>query len=69
MVNAHGALIGLDAAPPLGQKVMLQNASTTETQEAIIVFVSSAKDGKFNVGVEFTKPNPAFWNMTFPPEN
>ena len=69
MVSAHGALIGLDAAPSLGQKLMLQNASTNETQEAMIVFVSSAKDGKFNVGVEFTKPNPAFWQITFSPEN
>jgi len=69
MVNAHGALIELGAALPLGLKVMLQNVSTTETQEGMIVFVSSGKDGRFNVGVEFTKPNPAFWQMTFPPEN
>src|SRR3979490_2332460 len=69
MVSAHGALIGLDAAPSVGQKLMLQNASTNETQEAMTVFVSSAKDGKFNVGVEFIKANPAFWQMTFPPEN
>jgi hypothetical protein len=28
LVNAHGALVSLDAVPQLGQKVVLQNAST-----------------------------------------
>jgi len=69
LVNAHGALVSLDTAPRLGQKVVLQNASTNEIQEAVIVFLSRAKDGKFNVGVEFTKPNPSFWHVSFPPKD
>jgi hypothetical protein len=71
VVNAHGALVRLGSVPPLRQKVTLQNTSTHETQEAIVVFVpkAAAKDGKFNVGVEFTKPNASFWHVSFPPED
>lgn len=71
VVNAHGGLVRLDAVPPLGQKVILQNASTNKTQEAIVVFVSGAavKDGKSDIGTEFTKPNSSFWNVSFPPED
>ena len=71
VVNAHGALVRLDAVPPLGHKIILQNASTNETEEAIVVFASKtpAKDGKFNVGIEFIKPNASFWHVSFPPED
>src|ERR1700692_1032811 len=59
MVSAHGALISFNSVPPFGQNVILQNVSTNETQEAIVVFVSktAARGGQFNVGIEFTKPN------------
>jgi hypothetical protein len=69
VVNAHGALLRLDSAPPLGQKVTLQNISVNQTQEAIVVFVgkAAAKDGKISVGVEFTEPNASFWRVSFPP--
>jgi hypothetical protein len=71
VVNAHGALVRLDAVPLLGQKVTLENISTHETQDAIVVFLgkAAAKGGKISVGVEFTKPNPSFWHVSFPPED
>jgi hypothetical protein len=71
VVNAHGALVRLDLVPPFGQKVTLQNSPANETQEAIVVFVgkTAAKDGKFSVGVEFTKPNASFWRVSFPPQD
>ena len=71
VVNVHGALVRLDSVPLFGQNVILQNVSTNETQEAIVVFVSkaAAKDGKFSVGIEFTKPNASFWHVSFPPED
>ena len=69
VVNAHGALVTLDSVPPSGQEVTLQNTTTDETQTAIVVFVGEApvKDGKYRVGVEFTEPNPSFWQISFPP--
>ena len=69
VVSAHGALIKLNAVPHLGQKVVLRNTSSNETQEALIVFVMEVKDGTFNVGVEFTIPNPSFWHVSSPPED
>ena len=71
VVNAHGALLRLDSVPPIGQKVTLQNIPANETQEAVVVFVgkAAAKDGKFSVGVEFSKPNASFWRVSFPPQN
>lgn len=71
VVNAHGALVRLDAVPPLGQKITLQNTAVDQTQEAVVVFVgkAAAKDGKISVGVEFTKPNASFWRVSFPPSD
>ena len=68
-VNAHGALVGLNVEPHLGQNVDLQNVATSETQKSNVVFVIMAKDGKFVVGIEFAAPNPSFWHMSFPPED
>jgi hypothetical protein len=71
VVNAHGALVRLDPVPLLGQKVTLENISTHETQDAIVVFLgkAAAKSGKISVGIEFTKPNASFWHVSFPPED
>jgi hypothetical protein len=71
MVNAHGGLVRLEVVPLLGQKVTLENISTHETQDAIVVSLgkAAAKSGKISVGVQFTKPNPLFWHVSFPPED
>jgi hypothetical protein len=71
VVNAHGALVELDVVPQLGQKVTLEDPSTRETQDAIVVFVGEAgrRERKIRVGVQFTKPNPTFWHVSLPPED
>jgi hypothetical protein len=69
VLNAHGALVRLDAETQLGQTVVLQIVSTNETQEGKVVFISEGKDAKFHVGIELTKPNPHFWHVSFPPED
>jgi hypothetical protein len=71
VVSAHGALVTLDSVPLTGQEVTLQNTTTDENQNAIVVFVGEAptKDGKFSVGVDFTEPNASFWRVSFPPED
>jgi CheY-like chemotaxis protein len=66
VINAHGGLIKLHARPQLHEKVILQNTSTRESQDAEVVFVHPTKDEKFNVGLDFGKPNPSFWGVTFP---
>jgi len=68
-VNVHGALIKLQAKPKLRETLRVQNTSTNEIQEAVVVFLSEAKDGSSHVGLEFTKPNPSFWHVIFPPQD
>jgi PAS domain S-box-containing protein len=68
-VNVHGALIRLQAKPQLHEKLKLQSAATKEAQDAEVVYISDANDGYFRVGVEFAKPHPSFWHVTFPPED
>jgi hypothetical protein len=71
VVNAHGALVRLNAVPLLGQEVTLENISGHETQDAIVVFLgqAGAKEKKTSVGIQFTKPNPSFWHVSFPPDD
>lgn len=69
VVSAHGALIEMSEEPDLGQDVTLRNPTTNEAQESKVVFVIMAKDGKSIVGLDFAKPNPSFWHMSFPPED
>jgi hypothetical protein len=69
VVNAHGALVRLDAETQMGQSVVLQIVYTNETQEARVVFISEGKDAKFHVGLALIKPNPFFWHVSFPPED
>jgi hypothetical protein len=71
VVNAHGALVRLDAVPLLGQKVTLENISTHETQDGEVVFLGKvpAKGEKISVGIEFIKPNGSFWRVSSFPED
>ncbi len=69
VVNAHGALIQVQAVLQKGQQVVLQNLNTKQEQESNVVFVTPGEGGMFNVAMEFTKPNPTFWHVTFPPED
>ena len=69
VVSAHGALVRLPWGVPKGQRVRLQNQLTKNTQSATIAFVEAAADGAYDVGVEFTEPNPEFWGVSFPPED
>jgi hypothetical protein len=66
VVNAHGALLRLNAETRMGETVVLQMVSTNESQEGKVVFVSEGKDAKFHVGIELTEPTPHFWHVSFP---
>lgn len=69
VVNAHGALIGLDLAVRVGQVVILQNPETSEEQSCRIIRVNPTREGKAEVGIEFLKPAPNFWRVAFPPSD
>jgi len=69
VVNAHGALVEMSKMPQVGQSIVLQNAKTNDRIECIVKLVTPADGQKCNVGLEFTKPNPGFWHISFPPED
>jgi hypothetical protein len=69
VVNAHGALVEMTAQVDQGQTVAMRNVRTNETIECVVKLVTPAAGKKFSTALEFTKPNPAFWHVSFPPED
>jgi len=69
VVNAHGALISLAAPVVADQKVTVSNKATHQTLECRVVYVGSQQAGKAQMGIEFVKPSPTFWQVDFPPDD
>ena len=69
VVNAHGALIALEAHVVAQQNVTLSNKSTQQSIDCRVVHIGSAQGGKTQVGVEFIKPSGKFWQIDFPPDD
>jgi len=69
VVNAHGALIALNAPVTADQLITVANKSTQQSLDCRIVYLGRAQDGKTQMGIEFLKPSPAFWQIDFPPED
>ena len=65
-INAHGALVMLQARFTSGTKVLLQHKRTQEEQECHVVFLGPVRSGKAEIGLEFTSPHPTFWRVAFP---
>ena len=68
-INAHGALVPLQARLTSGGKIHMQHKHTQEEQECYVVFLGPVRSGKAEIGLEFSKPCPAFWRVAFPPED
>ena len=69
VVNVHGALIVLASRVKKGQRLLLTNRATKEAQLCRVASLGSSTEGKTQVGVEFLKPSPDFWHISFPPED
>lgn len=69
VVNAHGALISLGAHVVANQTITVSNKATHQTMECRVVYVGNAHGGKSQMGVEFAKPSPTFWQIDFPPDD
>lgn len=67
VVNVHGALVLLAGKVTKGQKLALTNHSTQMEQECRVASIGQQSAGKTQVGVEFLKPSPDFWRISFPP--
>lgn len=68
-INAHGALVALQARLTSGSVVKMQHKGTDEEQECQVVFLGPVRSGKAEIGLEFSEPRPTFWRVTFPPED
>jgi len=68
-INAHGALVLLQARLTSGGTLHLQHKRTTEAQECSVVFLGPVRGNKAEIGLEFSAPRPQFWRVAFPPED
>jgi hypothetical protein len=68
-INAHGALVLMQARVTSGSKVRLYHNRTQEEQECYVVFLGPVRSGKAEVGLEFSSRCPTFWRVAFPPED
>jgi len=68
-INAHGALVLLNARLTSGGLVHMKHNKTEEEQECHVAFLGPVRGGKAEIGLEFTAPRPAFWRVAFPPED
>ena len=69
VVNAHGALISLGALVAADQQITVSNKATQQSLECRVVYVGSPQAGKAQMGIEFVKPSPVFWQIDFPPDD
>ena len=68
VVNAHGALITLQAKANQNQKLLISSAAS-EKRPCRVVYVGPTLQGRTQYGIEFAEPAPNFWHITFPPED
>ena len=68
-INAHGALILLNARLTSGAVVHMKHNKTEEEQECHVAFLGPVRGGRAEIGVEFSAPNSNFWRVVFPPED
>jgi hypothetical protein len=68
-INAHGALVLLQARITSGSLLTLRNNVTKEEQECSVVFLGPVRGNKAEIGLEFSARRPQFWRIAFPPED
>src|SRR5215472_368395 len=68
-INAHGALVLLNARVTSGSVVHMKHNKTEEEQECHVAFLGPVRSGRAEIGLEFSQPRPTFWRVAFPPED
>jgi hypothetical protein len=69
VVNAHGALIALATKVLPDQIIGIANKATAQSLDCRVVHVGNAQGGKMQLGLEFVKASPTFWQIDFPPDD
>src|SRR5260370_39808843 len=66
-VNAHGPQVLLGLKVSIGQLLTLQHSGIGEEVSCRGGYLSPHQSERREVGVEFMKPSPGFWRISFPP--
>ncbi|MDE3169912.1 MAG: hypothetical protein KGL75_07210 [Acidobacteriota bacterium] len=66
-LNANGALVLLSSLVQERQTLLIENKNTRQEQECRVVNIGGGENGKWKVGVEFTRQAIGFWEIYFPP--
>ncbi|MGH9734838.1 MAG: hypothetical protein ACRD8A_09655 [Candidatus Acidiferrales bacterium] len=69
VVNAHGGLILLGASVGRDQFVTVINPKTGQELLARVTAIGTRMMGKAQVGIEFIRPAPEFWDISPWPED
>src|SRR5437879_13710619 len=68
-INAHGALVLLNARVTSGSVIHVKHNKTEEEQECHVAFLGPVRNSKAEIGVELSSPRPTFGRVAFPPED
>lgn len=68
-VSAHGALVMLAANVALGQELVVINPKNEGEQSGRVAYRGRAHAGLAQVGIEFPRAVPEFWQLPSLPEN
>lgn len=66
-VNAHGAKVLMAVKVSIGQLLTLRHSGTGEQVLCRVAYISPHQSEKREVGLDFMKPCPGFWRISFPP--
>jgi hypothetical protein len=66
-VNAHGAKVLMRVRVSIGQLLTLKHSGTEEQVLCRVAYISPHQSEKREVGLDFMKPCPGFWRISFPP--
>jgi hypothetical protein len=69
VVNSHGALILLKEKVWIGQALTMRRVASEEEIECVVKGMNPEPDGLPEIAIEFQKPNPKFWHISFPPSD
>jgi hypothetical protein len=69
VVNSHGALILLKERVSIGQVLTMQHLASQEEIDCIVKGISPEPVGVPEIAIEFQKPRPRYWHISFPPSD
>jgi len=67
VVNSHGGLVLLKEKVSIGQMLTMQHLASQEEIDCLVKGINPEPVGVPEIAIEFQKPHPRFWHISFPP--